>query len=112
MERESKIFINNLISTIPTPWCSKLLVQDIFWLASHCTHIHFVHIWREVNVVAFAIAKTCHFVNVSVRESSLPISAANVFHLDQLGCGCVRGFIVVILLSSLEKKLVKHSSES
>lgn len=94
MEGDSKILIDSLTGITQIPWRIKFLVQDILWIASRVSHIHFVHIWREGNFVADVITKASHFVDESVWDCCLPLNVASVFHLDQLGCGCSRGFVV------------------
>ena len=70
------------------------MVQDILRLAIHCSQIHYTHIWREANFMADAIAKVGYSVDVLVWDHSLPLNTAFAFHLDELGCGCDRGFVV------------------
>ena len=91
VEGDSNILIDSISGISPIPWRIKFLVQDIGRFASRCSQISFVHIWREANFVADAIAKAGHSLNISVWENSLPLCAANAFHFDQLGCGCPRG---------------------
>ena len=109
VEGDSKTLINGIIGSSPIPWRIKFLIQDIRRLAKHYAKVQFIHVWREANFVADAIAKVGHSVHVSVWEHCLPLCAANAFHLDQLGCGCTRGFRCNIFFF-IEKKKRKEKT--
>lgn len=50
--RDSKILIDKVNGTCSTPWCIKMLVQDIKTLVSSFEVIYFRHVLIEVNFVA------------------------------------------------------------
>lgn len=72
-----------------------MFVQDIKVLASSFAHIRFDYVFREVNFIVDVIASLGHDMNNVVTWSNcLPQFVYPMFHLEQLGGGCVRDFFL------------------
>lgn len=76
------------------PWQIKLLVLDILKLTTYCAQITFTYVLREANFLADATTKLSHNHDTQVWEQTLLPSPIQAYHLDQLGVGCPRSFVL------------------
>ena len=92
VEGDSKILIDCINNKGSIPWKISSIVRDIKILASSFNQISFIHIWREANFGADAVANIGHSRDVSAWTENLPEKVSRAVLFDKIGYGCIRGF--------------------
>lgn len=91
---DSKLIIDCVLNKCSIPWRLKMVIRDIQWLATKFQDIQFVHIFKEANFTADALANLGHHPHsVGTWDSHLPTSVTPALRFDLSSLGCPRGFL-------------------
>ncbi|KAL6183128.1 hypothetical protein ACLB2K_044539 [Fragaria x ananassa] len=89
VEGDSLLMINCVKNACEVPWCLKSHVRDVIHVASEFDNISFVHVLREANFLAEALANLGHSLHASkIWLGALPPQAAQALQLDTVIIRC------------------------